>query len=138
MNRPQPMSIQELCQLFKVDIKELPNMAAVGPLPMIEKNLETFKDVFKKAYRKIAIECHPDKNPPAEKVEYFKKITSIYRDLRKLKVIARPRPVRPRVVIRTTGFSTASSSTTTGGWGGGSWYWSTNNSSGGSDGTGGF
>lgn len=135
MNRPQPINILEVCALFEVDPKTLPDMMKPGPMPVLEKKLEKFKAIFKKAYRKLAIELHPDHGATEEQVERFKKLTSIYKEFEKLKIVPvpKPRPMPMRVVIRTYGGGgySSTSSSTTGGWGGGNtWYWS---SSGGGD-----
>lgn len=134
MNNPnKPMSLLDICLLFEVDPSTVPDMSRPGPLPEIEKKLETFKEIFKKAYRKLAIELHPDHGATEEQVERFKKMTAIYKDFQKIKVkpIPKPRP-RPTVIIRTGGFGGSySSSTTSGSWGGGTWYWSSSGGGGG-------
>lgn len=119
----QPMNILDVCRIFDVDPHELPDLRKHGPIQEIEKNLEKFKAIFKKAYRKLALECHPDKGASKQKIDRFKKATSMYKELSKIKVIKVPirRPIRT-VVIRTGGFGNASSSTT-GNWDGGTWYW---------------
>ena len=133
MNRPQPMNLVQLCRLFEIDVKQIPDMKP-APMPVMEKKIEEFKAAFKKAYRKLAVKYHPDKGASEKEVEHFKKITSVYKDLQKLKVVPLPRPRPRRTVIIRTSFGGASSSTTGGSYGG-TWYWSTDNSGGGTSGT---
>lgn len=137
MNRP--MHINEICALFEIDPRTVPNMNITGPLPEIEANLEKFKEVFKAAYRNVAMKYHPDHGANEKQVERFKLITQVYKELQKIKVKKIPvrRPMQT-VVIRTGGWQNTSGSTTSGSWGGGSWYWSSGGGGHGSDGTGGF
>lgn len=135
MNRPQPINLAKLCQLFEINIKELPDMKP-GPMPVMEKKLEELKVIFKKAYRKLAVKYHPDKGASEKEIEHFKLITSVYKDFQKLEVtpMPRPRPIRRTVIIRTASFGgTTTSSSTTGGGYGGTWYWSTSGGSSGDD-----
>lgn len=128
MNRPQPLSILAICEMFGVDPKAIPDMSKPGPMPVLEKKLKTFKEIFKKAYRKRAMEMHPDKGATKEQIEKFKQLTSIYKEFSKLKIIPIPRP-QPRVVVRHYGwggYSGTANTTTGGSWSGTYFYRSSN------------
>ena len=132
----KPINIIELCLLFQVDVSKLPNLMQAGPLPEVEKKLKEFKAIFKQAYRKAALECHPDKGASEKQIARFKKMTGIYKDLQKIKVQKVPirRPART-VIIRTGGFGGYYSSTTssTTGSGGATWHWSSSRGGSGTD-----
>lgn len=133
----------EICALFEVDPRSIPDMTRPGPIVELEAKLKEFKEIFKKAYRKLAIELHPDHGASEEQVDRFKQLTSIYKDFSKLKIVPapkpKPRPMMRTVVIRTGGFGgsySSTNSTTTGGtWHTGPWYYSSSGG-GGSGGTG--
>ena len=133
MNKPQPISLLQLCELFEIDIKTMPDMRP-APMPIMEKRLEELKTIFKHAYRKLAIKYHPDKGANEKQVEHFKKITSVYKDISKLKVmpLPKPRPVMRTVIIRTGGYGGTTSSTTSGSWGG-TWHYTSSGGGSGDD-----
>jgi hypothetical protein len=95
------------------------------------RRLTAMKDRTKKAFRKQALDLHPDRNPDADQ-DLFKRMTAAYDWVMALELTQRQRPqARPRpqanvVIIRTGGWSTDSTTSTTTMGGGGfgfNWRW---------------
>lgn len=112
----KPIHIHEVMRMFDLKKEDMPDPTP-APIPVMQKRLDEFKEKMKKAYRKKALEMHPDQGGDEEE---FKKLDGIYRNIiNNLKIVPVRRPsVQVVRVYSSPGYSGATSSTTTsGGWG---------------------
>ena len=70
-------------QLFLTYDKSLLLVNTYQALRTLNVDSGSSQDEIKKAYRKLALECHPDKNQDMAEDEEFKKITEAYNHLKK-------------------------------------------------------
>ena len=70
-------------QLFLTYDKSLMLVNTYQALRTLNVDSSSSQDDIKNAYRKMALECHPDKNKDKTKGEDFKKITEAYNHLKK-------------------------------------------------------
>lgn len=114
--RPEEKQAQALALLDEFGLLGRLRELATANLPVEQARaaLEDIKSTWKKEYRRLALELHPDRNPDPAAHERFKRLATANEHLEGLQIVPRRPPPRPVafVTVYTSGGSAASTNTT--------------------------
>ena len=107
------MPIQDALSYFDLNVANLPNLGNNQSIALLNKNLIKFKEIIKKAYRRVALKNHPDVGGDQERM---KLINELYGSFMSMKIVpSTPMPVYVRT-RRYYSYTNTTTSSTTAGW----------------------